>query len=222
MIAIQQDGRRISARERSTIVKRLRPELAGYHANPLTYDFDGFHHSWSEKLHAMGCAMAVFRQLPIAYTEKHYASIVGTAVAHWATPWAFESERWRPPRQLLAAEWDDLVTISHELGVRGMGELRAYYLTGGGAQPEEARLCAEIKRLRGVLDETQEKLRRGDERLEKEITALKIWRCDSYDAGVCTADVDDALERAKAEVLTIVIRGGSSAPKPDVGDAKEH
>ena len=206
---MKKEGRHMSPKERAVIIKRLKPELADYHKNPLMYDFEGFHHSWMQKLHAMGCAMAAFRQLPVAYTKKHYASIVGTAVAHWSTPHAFEAQQWRPPRRLLVAEWDDLVLIGHELGVRGMVELRDYYLQGNGAQPEEDRLCAEVERLRGVVSEVQEKLRRGDERLEKEIRSLDIWKRDPSTAGPYTADIDASLDRAKDEVLTVVIRGGS-------------
>lgn len=113
----------LSNEERQLLIQGLLPHFADYHASPIAYDFDGFHSGWSESLHAMACELAASRGRFGTLNEKHVASAVGTAVAHWTNMW----DDWRPPRDLTVSEWDDIVAIAEAVGVRGLRARRKYF-----------------------------------------------------------------------------------------------
>ncbi len=111
--------------ERKVLIDALRPHLADYYERPFAYEFDFFHNSWAEKLHAAACNLAASRQRP-ALNGKHVDAFVGAAVAHWSSL----GNDWRPPRDLTSGEWDDLAAIAHGVGVRNIPGRRRHFSDG--------------------------------------------------------------------------------------------
>lgn len=110
----------LTEEERKRLVDALMPSFADYYARPVAYDFEFFHASWCEKLHAMACSLAATRGRACLLNEAHISSAVGTAVSHWGNM----KNDWRPPRDLNDDEWEDIIRISEQVGVRGMTTYR--------------------------------------------------------------------------------------------------
>ncbi len=152
-------GRKMSRTERDQIISRLRPEFVDYHQRPIAYDFETFQNSWAERIHAMGCQLAVFRCVA-EYQDVHYEAAVGTATSHWSTAgFATEIEEWNPPRHLFTNEWDDLIAIAHALGLSRL-DVRRTYFEGNKQVTEVLRLIGTIDFLRKNMAELQKRFRR--------------------------------------------------------------